>query len=127
MATIKPFRGIRYNQEKIDSINNVISQPYDRVRYGLQEKYYELSPYNVTRIIKGKENEGDNTANNVYTRARDFLNQWIQEGVLVRDDQPAYYVYHQSFPLASGETITRKAFICAFELTHFDEGIVLPH
>lgn len=127
MAIIKPFRGIRYNQEKIDSINNVISQPYDRVRYGLQEKYYELSPYNVTRIIKGKEHEGDNAAENVYTRAKEYLNQWIREGILIRDGQPAYYVYHQTFPLASGETITRKAFICAFELSPFDEGIVLPH
>ncbi len=127
MATIKPFRGIRYNQEKIDSINNVISQPYDRVRYGLQEKYYQLSPYNVTRIIKGKEKEGDSPADNVYTRAKEYLNQWLKEGVLVREDRPAYYVYHQTFPLPSGGTITRKAFICAFELSHFDEGIVLPH
>ena len=55
MANIKPFRGIRYNQDKIDHINNVISQPYDRIRYGLQEQYYDLSDYNITRIIKGKE------------------------------------------------------------------------
>lgn len=127
MATIKPFRAIRYDQEKIDSINNVISQPYDRVRYGLQDQYYELSPYNVTRIIKGKENEADGPEDNVYTRAKAFLNQWLEEGVLTREDQPAYYVYHQTFPLPSGETMTRKAFICAFELSTFDEGIVLPH
>lgn len=127
MANIKPFRGIRYDQDRIDSINNVISQPYDRVRYGLQEKYYDLSPYNVTRIIKGKESDQDNEANSVYTRAKDFLEKWLEEGILVREDHPAYYVYHQSFPLPSGETITRKAFISAFELAAFNEGIVLPH
>jgi len=127
MATIKPFRAIRYDQTKIDSIDHVISQPYDRVRYGLQDQYYELSPYNVTRIIKGKETENDSETNNVYTRANDFLNQWLDEGILMREDQPAYYVYHQSFSLPSGEEITRKAFICAFELSKFDEGIVLPH
>ena len=127
MATIKPFRAIRYNQELIDSINYVISQPYDRVRYGLQDQYYDLSPYNVTRIIKGKETDNDSETNNVYTRANDFLNQWLEEGILVREDQPAYYVYHQTFPLPSGKTITRKAFINAFELSHFEEGIVLPH
>lgn len=127
MATIKPFRAIRYNQEKIDSIDHVISQPYDRVRYGLQDQYYDLSPYNITRIIKGKETDGDSEANNVYTRAKEFLTQWLEEGILIREDQPAYYVYHQSFSLPSGESITRKAFINAFELTHFEEGIVLPH
>lgn len=127
MAIIKPFRAIRYNQDKIGHINDVISQPYDRVRYGLQDEYYALSGYNVTRIIKGKEFDTDSETDNVYTRANDFLNQWLKDGILKREDQPAYYVYHQTFPLPSGKTITRKAFICAFELSGFDEGIVLPH
>jgi len=127
MAIIKPFRAIRYNQDKIGDINDVISQPYDRVRYGLQDEYYALSEYNVTRIIKGKEFDTDSETDNVYTRANDFLNQWLKDGILKREDQPAYYVYHQTFPLPSGKTITRKAFICAFELSGFDEGIVLPH
>jgi uncharacterized protein (DUF1015 family) len=127
MATIKPFRAIRYNQKKIDNINNVISQPYDRVRYGLQDEYYNLSDYNITRIIKGKEFDDDDDAQNVYTRAKGFLDQWLKEGVLSREDQPAYYVYHQTFPLPSGESITRKAFIAAFELVDFEAGIVLPH
>jgi uncharacterized protein (DUF1015 family) len=127
MAIIKPFRAIRYNQDKIDSIDAVISQPYDRVRYGLQEQYYDLSPYNVTRIIKGKEFDADSETNNVYTRATGFLNQWLEEGILLREDLPAYYVYHQTFTLPSGGTITRKAFINAFELTPFEAGIVLPH
>jgi uncharacterized protein (DUF1015 family) len=127
MAIIKPFRAIRYNQDKISHINDVISQPYDRVRYGLQDEYYALSGYNVTRIIKGKEYDSDSDTDNVYTRANDFLKQWLKDGILIREDQPAYYVYHQTFPLPSGESITRKAFICAFELSSFDEGIVLPH
>jgi uncharacterized protein (DUF1015 family) len=127
MAIIKPFRAIRYNQDKIGHINDVISQPYDRVRYGLQDEYYALSGYNVTRIIKGKEFDSDSETDNVYTRANDFLNQWLKDGILKREDKPAYYVYHQTFPLPSGKTIIRKAFICAFELSGFDEGIVLPH
>ncbi len=127
MAIIKPFKGIRYNPEKISKIDDVISQPYDRVRYGLQEKYYELSDFNITRIIKGKEFETDTENDNVYTRAKAFLNDWLKEGILIRDGKPAYYVYHQTFPLPSGETITRKAFICAFELSDFEQGIVLPH
>ncbi len=127
MANIKPFKGIRYNPEKIDNFDAVISQPYDRVRYGLQDQYYDLSDHNIVRIIKGKEFEGDNEENNVYTRARDFLNQWLEEGILVREEEPALYVYHQIFPLPNGSEVTRKALITAFELAEFDEGIVLPH
>lgn len=127
MATIRPFRGIRYNADRISDLSTVISQPYDRVRYGLQEEYYALSPYNVARIIKGKEHAEDSAENNVYTRARDFLTQWQQEGVLQHEDAPALYVLHQQFSLPDGSMVTRKAFICAFELATFDEGIVLPH
>ena len=58
MATIRPFRGVRYNPEKISDLSTVISQPYDRVRHGLQDKYYDQSLYSIVRIIKGKEQAG---------------------------------------------------------------------
>ncbi|MBT3314129.1 MAG: DUF1015 domain-containing protein [Anaerolineae bacterium] len=126
MAKLKPFNGIRYNPEKIDDIATVISQPYDRVRHGLQDKYYALNEFNVTRMIKGKEFESDNAEENVYTRAQAFLSKWLAEGVLIREEKPAIYVYHQEFVL-NGEQVTRKAMISALELAKFEEGIVLPH
>ena len=127
MATIKPFRGIRYNPEQIPDLSAVISQPYDRVRHGLQDKYYDLSPYNVVRIIKGQERAGDGEESNVYTRARDYYQSWLREGILKREDMPALYVLHQTFTLPDGSTRTRQGLIAAFELSAFDEGIVLPH
>jgi len=127
MATIRPFRGIQYNPEKIDDLSTVISQPYDRVRHGLQDKYHDLSPYNIVRIIKGKEQAGDGEGNNVYTRARDTYQSWLQEGILMREKVPALYVLHQTFTLPDGSTRTRQGLIAAFELSRFEEGIVLPH
>jgi uncharacterized protein (DUF1015 family) len=127
MATVKPFRGVRYSPDKIDDFSTVISQPYDRVRHGLQDKYYDLSPYNVVRIIKGKEQDGDGEGSNVYTRARDYMESWLNEGVMIREDQPALYVLRQTFTLADGSTRSRQALITALELARFEEGIVLPH
>ena len=126
MANIKPFKGIRYNPEKAGDIATLISQPYDRVRHGLQEKYYDMNDYNVVRMIKGKEFESDHNGGSVYTRAQAFLSEWLAKGVLKYEDKPALYVYHQDFEL-NGETITRKAMITALELAKFEEGIVLPH
>jgi len=127
MATIRPFKGIRYNSGRVDDLSSVISQPYDRVRHGLQDKYYEQSDYTVVKIIKGREFEGDNDDDNVYTRARDFLSAWLDEGVMMREDRPAIYVLHQVFTLPSGQQYTRKTLVAALELTTFDEGVVLPH
>ncbi|MDY6877443.1 MAG: DUF1015 domain-containing protein [Chloroflexota bacterium] len=127
MAIIRPFRGTRYNPEKIPDLSAVISQPYDRVRHGLQDKYYDLSPCNVVRIIKGKEQAGDGEMDNVYTRARDYYQSWLQEGILMREQSSALYVLHQTFTLPDGSTRTRQGLIAALELSRFDEGIVLPH
>ncbi len=128
MAKIAPFRGIRYNPHKIGDLSKVVSQPYDRVRYGLQDQYYDLHPYNIVRIIKGRELEGDAPdGENVYTRARDYFHIWLDAGYLLRDTEPALYVYHQTFTLRDGTELTRKAFIAALELVEFGEGIVLPH
>jgi uncharacterized protein (DUF1015 family) len=127
MAKIAPFRGIRYNAHKVGDLSKVVSQPYDRVRYGLQDEYYDLHPYNIVRIIKGREFEGDSPDRNVYTRARDFYRTWLDAGYMLRDASPAFYVYHQTFALPDGTTRTRKAFVTALELVEFDEGIVLPH
>lgn len=123
MATIKPFRGVRYNKAKVPDLSKVISQPYDRVRYGLQERYYELSPYNVVRIIKGKELV---SGPDVYAQARACYDRWLDEQILLREASPALYVYHQTFSV-DGQYRMRKAFVAALQLTPFDEGIVLPH
>ena len=127
MATTRPFRGTRYNPENIPDLSAVISQPYDRVRHGLQDKYYDLSPYNVVRIIKGKEQVEDGEMDNVYTRARDYYQSWLQEGILMREQTPALYVLHQTFTLPNGSTRTRQGLIAALALSRFDEGVVLPH
>jgi uncharacterized protein (DUF1015 family) len=127
MANIVPFCGIRYNAHKVGDLSKVVSQPYDRIRYGLQEQYYDLHPYNIVRITKGREFPDDTAENNVYTRARDYYHTWLDAGYLLRDPVPALYVYHQTFTLPDGTSLTRKAFIAALELVEFSEGIVLPH
>ena len=127
MATIAPFRGIRYNPNKVGDLSKVVSQPYDRIGPELQQKYYELHPYNVTRLIKGKELEDDNAQFNVYTRAGEYYHIWLDAGYLLPETRPALYVYRQTFTLPDGQQRTRNAFLTAFQLAEFEEGIVLPH
>ena len=127
MARIAPFQGIRYNAHKVGNLSEVVSQPYDRVRYGLQDQYYDRHRYNVVRIIKGREHADDTPTDNVYTRARDYFHTWLDAGYMLRDPAPAFYVYHQTFTLPDGTELTRRAFVAALELVEFAEGIVLPH
>ncbi len=130
MVVVKPFRGVRYNADRVASLQTVVSQPYDKIDPVLQEKYYALSPYNVVRIILGKTQDGDEPLRpegpNVYTRALDAYRRWTDEGILVREDRPALYAYEQTFSIA-GQIYTRLGLISAVQLTNFDEGIILPH
>lgn len=126
MATIKAFRGLRYNPERFCDLSEVITQPYDRIHDAEQVAYYELNPYNFCRIDMGLR-EPDEADNNVYTRAHAYAQTWLAEGVLVRDDRPMLYVLEQRFTTPAGQEYVRRGFTAALELTRFDEGVVLPH
>lgn len=127
MAVVKPFRGVRYNPNHIDDMQTVVAQPYDRITDELQQQYYALSLYNIARIIQGKTEAADTLGGpNVYTRARDYFQQWLAEGVLIREEQPVFLAYEQTFTVGD-QTFARLGMIAAVELTDFDEGTVLPH
>lgn len=127
MAAIKPFCGARFSLGKISDLSRVVSQPYDKIPNELQAQYYALHPHNIVRIERGQESPADCLDGpNIYTRARAFYDQWLAEGVLVCEERPAIYVYHQTFT-AYGRAMTRKGLIAALELSAFGEGVVLPH
>ncbi|MDH5174858.1 MAG: DUF1015 domain-containing protein, partial [Elusimicrobiota bacterium] len=92
MANILPFRGIFYNRKKIKELSQVLAPPFDIISNEAQEKYYQMSPYNVIRLILGKKIPGDNEANNKYTRSAQFFQKWCEQEILVRDGSPSIYL-----------------------------------
>ncbi len=126
MATIIPFRGIRYNPEKVKNLDSVVTPPYDVIDQAAQDQYYLRHPYNIIRLEYGKVLEDDCPGSNRYSRAAAYYSEWIREGVLVRDREPALYLYDQEFS-AGGRKKVRSAFICAVKLEPYEKGIVLPH
>lgn len=127
MTKIRPFRGLRYNPDKFCDLSDVITMPYDRIHEPEQAQYYELSPYSYAHIIQGKHTPDDNEENNVYTRARGYMLNWLAEEVFIRDPAPALYVLEQTFITPDGIEHTRRGLMAALELTRFAEGVVLPH
>jgi uncharacterized protein (DUF1015 family) len=127
MATIRPFRGVRYDPGTVGDLSSVVSQPHDRVRHGLQDEYYKLSPYNVARLIKGKAAKQDDEGSNPAVRAAECYQAWLRDGILRRDGAPCLYVLRQTFKTQEGLECTRQGVMAALELTEFDKGIVLPH
>ena len=97
MAQILPFRALHYNAGAVGDLGKVVTQPYDKITPAMQDRYYEVSPHNLVRVILGKSESDDNDAENVYSRAAASLKQWQAEGVLEQDAEPSIYVYSQTF------------------------------
>ncbi len=127
MAKIHPFRPYRYTA-KAGVASSLVTQPYDKIPDELREAYLAASPYNFVRLIKGKEQPGDNGGQNVYSRAAALLDQWIAEGILAQDTRPAYYPYSQQFAHPeTGERIVRKGFIALAEVEDYEARVVHRH
>ncbi len=63
-----------------------------------------------------------------YRRARDLFQGWQRQGVLVREEAPAYYGYAQTFdPPGGGARITRKGFFALVRAVPYEAQEVLPH
>ena len=69
MAKVIPFKGLRYNLDKIDDLASVTAPPYDIIPPAMQDALYDASEHNVIRLELGKSYGGDNESNNKYTRA----------------------------------------------------------
>jgi len=125
MAEVLSFRGLLYNLSKVD-IEEVVAPPYDVISPEEQERLYNKHPYNVVRLILGKETPQDTPSDNRYTRARACLEEWLRKGVLVVDEQDRFYLYRQEFT-ALGRQWKRTALFARVRLVDFSQGVVLPH
>lgn len=119
MVEIREFKGIQYDKDKIEDMEKVITQPYDKISEEMQDEYYDDSEHNYCRLILPKEE-------NRYEKAASRLREWLREEILKKEDEPGIYVYYSDFEVL-GEKYTRKGFISAVKLHPFEEGIVLPH
>ncbi|MEA3560286.1 MAG: DUF1015 domain-containing protein [Candidatus Omnitrophota bacterium] len=126
MAKIYPFQGIRYHQEKIKDISKVVAPPYDIISREAQENYYNLNNRNIIRLILGKTEPKDNPTNNKYTRAGDFLAEWIRSGILKKEKKASIYLYEQGYTIHRRRYL-RKGLIALVRLEDFEDKVILPH
>ncbi len=127
MAEIAPFRGLRYNLEKIDDLNRVVTPPYDVISPHEQELFHRASPYNFVHLELGETTPGDSEGDNPHTRAAGYLRQWRESRVLVHDEEPAIYYYELDYPLDGAVRRKRYGFISLLRLEDFRTGSVRPH
>ncbi|MBI4328938.1 MAG: DUF1015 domain-containing protein [Chloroflexi bacterium] len=123
MADVRPFRGLRYNEEKVGPLSRVLAPPYDVISPAEQARLHETSPYNVVRIEYGMASAG---RENLYVRAAALLHEWQVQGVLQREERPALYVVAHRFR-HQGRTVKRREVTVALHLEEPESGVIRPH
>ncbi len=127
MANVKPFQPYRYSAKAGDP-SKLITQPYDKINPQMQARYLAASPYNLVRVILGEKRDSDSAADNVYTRAARYFEDWTQQGILAQDPAPGFYAYFQDFEVPdTGERLTRKGFIGLGKVEDYSAGMVYRH
>ncbi|MFH0965730.1 MAG: DUF1015 domain-containing protein [Planctomycetota bacterium] len=121
MPKILPFRGLHYDWRAADPAS-VIAPPYDVISPSQRADLLARSPYNSVRLIL--PGGPDDPAR--YDSARRTLDEWIRRRLLVRDDEPAFYLYRQTFDVAGGRR-TRTGFFAAVGLEEFGCGSIFAH
>ncbi|KUN92909.1 DUF1015 domain-containing protein [Streptomyces caeruleatus] len=117
---LTPFRGLRYDPDRVGGLAAVTSPPYDVVvRPDGLHQLQDADPHNIVRLIlpqaatPGARNE----------QAAKTLRRWLSEGVLAADPDPGLYVYEQR----DGDGMLQRGVIGALRVTEPSEGLVLPH
>ena len=127
MAQIFPFCALRYNHQLV-SLQRVVTQPYDKITPEMQDRYYAADPHNLVRLILGRNESGDDTRNNAYTRAANFWHGWRRDGVLVPDPLPSLYRYSQRFTVPGTKVEHERAGLIALgQIEDYERRIVYRH
>jgi uncharacterized protein (DUF1015 family) len=127
MARIEPFRALHYDPARV-SVPQVVTQPYDKITPQMQDRYYAASPYNLVRIILGRQHAGDHGGENTYTRASKFFRDWRREGIFLQDPQPSLYLYLERFTVPGGRTeVERRGIIALGKIEDYSAGVVFRH
>src|SRR5688572_26239614 len=117
MATVRPFRALRYDSDVAGPLEGLVAPPYDVISAAERAELAERSPHNVVRLTL-PESERE---------AADTLAEWQRAGVLVRDDEPSYWVLQQDYVGPDGIERTRTGMVAALRVDPYERRTVLPH
>jgi len=115
----EPFRGLRYDPERVD-LADVTAPPYDVIDGVARGELAGRHPCNAVCIDLPEG--GDDP----YERARIQLEAWLADGTL-RRDAPSFYVYRMTHPGPDGSPRHTTGVFGALELSRPGEGAILPH
>ena len=117
MAVVKPIRAVRYDEAVAGPLERLVAPPYDVIDDAQREELQSRSPLNVVHLTL-PDDEAD---------AGRLWREWLSDGVLVRDDEPAFWALEQQYVGPDGVERTRWGLVAALKVEPYESRVVLPH
>ena len=127
MPEITGLRALRYSIQRFgQDFSNLIAPPYDVLDEADKAALLRRSEYNIVAVDLPHVPPKTAGPDEVYAEAARRLDTWRSSGVVIREEQPALYVYHQRYTW-NGKPFTRRKFFARMRLEAFGTGTVFPH
>lgn len=122
MATIKPFRALRPQQELSQQ---VAARPYDVLNSEEARTEAKNNPYSFLRVTKSEIDLPpgvDIHSQDVYDKAKENLQELMANGTLLKEDKPCYYIYQL---IMNGRSQT--GLVCVSSVKDYHDNIIKKH
>ncbi|TCK98428.1 uncharacterized protein (DUF1015 family) [Natranaerovirga hydrolytica] len=122
MATIVPFSAVRPTQEEV---KNVAALPYDVVNREEAKAIVQKQPNSFLKIDRAEVQLDDQVSTydeQVYLKARDTLNDMIDSGVFVRDEEAYFYIYQLTM-----DGRKQRGLVACSSIDDYENDIIKKH
>jgi uncharacterized protein (DUF1015 family) len=123
MAEVRPLEAVHYELGMAGSLDAVIAPPYDVIGSEQRRALVARSPFNVVEVDLPEAPAGGDR----YEHAAETLDEWLLQGILRRDREPALWAYEQEFTGPDGSARTRRGVLARVRLQPYGPGGVRPH
>lgn len=122
MATIKPFQSLRPQPELAKQL---ASRPYDVLNSEEASAEAKDNPVSFLHVTKSEIDLSpgiDIHSQEVYDKAKENLGQFIQHGILLKEEKPCYYIYQL---IMNGRSQT--GLVCVSSVDDYFNDVIKKH
>jgi uncharacterized protein (DUF1015 family) len=132
MASIQPFKALRPQPEQAPQL---ASRPYDVLNSEEARTEASGNPVSFLHVTKSEidlPSAVDVHSQQVYDKAKENLQQFIEQGVLQQDGKPCYYIYQLSVPahhsLGGGDHgRSQTGLVCVSSVADYNSNVIKKH
>ena len=122
MVKVFPFRGLRPIPEKAVEI---VSPPYDVLNAQEAKEIINNHPNSFLRVNKAEcefDDRIDPYSETVYQKAKENLLLFIENGLMIQDEQPCLYVYRLTI-----NNQCQTGLCCVMSVEDYENGLIKKH